>query len=191
MTVTPQAIEQVVVEVAGQDILLLVKTLRNRTNVSEFTLATQIKKEINVTRNMLYRLYDHNLVSFTRKKDKKKGWYIYYWTFNTKRIPTLLADLQKRKLERLQERLQREKNSTFFACPSGCIRLVFDQAADFNYKCPECGTLLNQEDNSAKVTEIEKEITQLHAAVEAAKPKITAKKKQVAKKPVKAKGKKK
>ena len=166
MQLSPQDVEIVVAELAGQDVVPLLKALRNKSNVSEFSLATQIRKEINVTRNMLYRLYDHNLVSFTRKKDKKKGWYIYYWTFNVNRVEHLLHELHKKKLERLTERLNREKNSTFFICPNGCIRLVFDQAADFNYKCPECGTLLQQEDNAQKVADIEKEITVLATTLE-------------------------
>ncbi len=66
----------------------------------------KIKYEINVTRNMLYRLYHANLVSFIRKKDKKKGWYIYYWTFNQKRIKDLIKDIKKQRFERLVERLR-------------------------------------------------------------------------------------
>lgn len=75
---TPKLIESVVGEVAGPDVIPLVKALKNKKNVSEFVIADEIDIEINATRNMLYRLYNANLVSFTRKKDKKKGWYIYY-----------------------------------------------------------------------------------------------------------------
>src|SRR3972149_1002600 len=110
MKITSKIIDDVVSEVAGQDVLPLVKILRSKSNVSEFKLATQLKKEINLTRNMLYRLYDHSLVSFSRKKDKKKGWYIYFWTFNQKRIKDLVKDIKKKKHERLLERLTREKN---------------------------------------------------------------------------------
>lgn len=187
MKVTPQMTEDVVAEITGRDVVPLVKALHNKENVSEFTLASRIKKEINVTRNMLYRLYEHNLVTFTRKKDKKKGWYIYYWTFNQNRVAQLSSEIKKRKLERLQERLDREKNSQFFACPQGCIRLVFDQAAEFSFKCPECGTLLEQEDNSQKIADIEKDIATLNTELKtttadavtrkSAKPKASQKKK--------------
>ena len=34
--------------------------------------------EINQTRNILYRLTEHGIVSSTRKKDAKKGWYTYF-----------------------------------------------------------------------------------------------------------------
>jgi transcription initiation factor TFIIE subunit alpha len=154
-------IDDVVAEAAGADVLPLVKLLKNRKNVSEFKLASGLKKDINPTRNMLYRLYNANLVSFVRRKDKVKGWYIYYWTFNGKRIKQLTANIKNKKLDKLKERLEREKSSNFFICENKCIRLDFDQATDFGYKCPECGALLHQEDNVKKIADLEKDIAQL------------------------------
>ena len=154
---TSKIVEEVVIEVAGEDVLPLVRALKNKSNVSEFKLATTLRKEINLTRNMLYRLYDNNLVSFIRKKDKKKGWYIYYWTFNVKRVKDLVKDIKKNKFERLVERLEREKTVQFYICPTKCIRLDFEQSHDYNFKCPECGTLLNLEDNTQKIKDLEVE----------------------------------
>ncbi len=155
---TQKLVEEVIQEVAGGDVLPLVKALKNKKNVSEFVLATSIKREINTTRNMLYKLYDANLVSFTRKKDKTKGWYIYYWTFNGDKTKHVLRDIKKTKLEKLNERLTREQGSHFYACPSSCIRLDFEQSVDYEYKCPECGSLLHMEDNTKKIEEIKKTI---------------------------------
>ncbi|MDO8660709.1 MAG: hypothetical protein Q7K43_02370 [Candidatus Woesearchaeota archaeon] len=156
-----EVIEAVVKEVAGADVIPLVKILKTKTNVNEFKLAQLLKIEVNLTRNMLYRLYNASLVSFTRKKDKKKGWYIYYWTFNTKRVQELSIQLRGKNIDRLQERLNREKSSHFFLCPSKCIRLDFEQATDFEYKCPECGALLDQENNAQKIVQLEQQISGL------------------------------
>lgn len=158
---TPKMIESVISEVSGKDTMKLYKALKGKKNVSEFKLADDIDEEINTTRNMLYRLHNANLVSFTRKKDKQKGWYIYYWTFNINRIKDLMKDLKKKRLEMLKDRLEREKMSHFFACPDRCIRLDFEQATDFGYKCPECGQLLNQEDNTKIIKDLEIEIDKL------------------------------
>ena len=158
-------LNEVIKAVAGDDVLPLVRALKNKSNVSEFKLADAIKKEINITRNMLYRLYDHNLVTFTRKKDKKKGWYIYYWTFNSRRVKELIITLKKAKIDRLRERLEREKSTNFFNCANKCIRLDFDQATEFEYKCPECGEILQQEDNTQKIAELQKNIAQLEKEI--------------------------
>jgi len=161
MRLSNKIVEDVVGEVAGDDVLPLVKALKNKKNVSEFKLAENLKQEVNLTRNMLYRLYDSNLVSFVRKKDKKKGWYIYYWTFDVKRIKYLLTKLKKNRLEKLQDRLTREQSSTFYSCGSKCIRLDFDQSMNFEFKCPECGELINEENNQEEVKGIIEEIKQL------------------------------
>jgi len=161
MRITNKAIENVVTEVAGEDVFPLVKFIKDKKNISEFKIASGLRKEINQVRNMLYRLLNYNLVSFTRKKDKKKGWYIYYWTFNLQRIKYLTFDLKKKRLFKLQERLQREQTNQFYLCPGGCIRLDFEQSTNFEFKCPECGKLIELEDNSKKIEKIEKEIKRL------------------------------
>jgi transcription initiation factor TFIIE subunit alpha len=161
MRISNDIIEDVIVEVAGSDVVQLVRVLKNKKNVSEFKLADSIKQEVNTTRNMLYRLHNANLVSFIRKKDKKKGWYIYYWTFDMKRVKYLVFELKKKRLKKLRERLEREKEGQFFVCPNKCIRLDFDQAMNFEFKCPECGSIIQQEDNKELKEKIEKEIEEL------------------------------
>lgn len=161
MKLTKKEIDDIICHVAGEDVLPVVKALKNKKNTSEFKLAEEIKQEINLTRNMLYRLYDHNLVSFIRKKDKKKGWYIYYWTFNANKIKDVIKNLKKKRLDQLKERLERENSSQFYTCKHRCIRLDFEQSTDFEFKCPECGELLNLEDNIKKKKDIQQEIEKL------------------------------
>ncbi len=154
-------VEEVVTEVAGSEVLPLAKALKGRENVSEYKLAGELKKEINYIRNLLYKLHDVNLVSFIRRKDKQKGWYIYYWTFETNQVKYLLKRIKDGKVERLKERLDREKGNQFYKCVNSCVRLNFDQSADYDYKCPECGELLNIEDNSERIKEIQEKIQEL------------------------------
>lgn len=161
MKINNQIIDGVIAEVAGEDVIPLVKYLKDKKNISEFKIAGAINHEINETRNMLYRLFNVNLVSFIRKKDKKKGWYIYYWTFNLKRIKDLFWELKKKKNIALKERLKREYSSDFFTCKKKCMRLSFEQATDFEYKCPECGDLMHQEDNKIIIEDIKKKIEEL------------------------------
>ena len=161
MRLSNKIIEATIVDVAGEDVLPIVEFLKNKKNISEFKIAEVIKKEINTTRNMLYRLQEANLVSFIRKKDKKKGWYIYYWTFKPKMIKYIIVSLRKAKLAKLMDRITREKSSHFFICPNKCIRLDFEQAMNFEFKCPECGEIMHQEDSTENITLIEEEIKKI------------------------------
>lgn len=152
---------KVITEVAGEDTLVLVAYLKGKKNVSEFVIAKDMKMEINTIRNMLYRLLDSNLVTFTRKKDKQKGWYIYYWTYQPKNIDHLFWEIKKKRLEGLKDRLFREKQNVFFVCPQGCMRLEFENAISFDYRCPECGNMLGQQDNAGLRVQLETEIEEI------------------------------
>jgi transcription initiation factor TFIIE subunit alpha len=155
----------VITEVSGEDTLDIVNYLKGKENVSEFVIAKDLEQEINAIRNKLYRLLQANLISFTRKKDKQKGWYIYYWTLNLSNIKFLYFDIKRKRLDKLKERVEREKNNVFFSGPSQAIRLDFEQAMQFDFKCPETGELLEQEDNSKTIKELEQEIKQLEKEV--------------------------
>ena len=52
-------------------------------------------------------------MDFIRKKDKKKGWYIYYWSFDSKRAMDLALDFKKKRLKLLNSRLGREEESDY------------------------------------------------------------------------------
>ena len=160
-----QMVYDTIREVVGDDVIPIIKFLRNRKNISEFKIAENTKLEVNTTRNMLYRLHDHNIVTYNRKKDRIKGWYISYWTFNPKRIRQIITQLRNRKLEMLREKLKKEQENrnSFFLCKNICTRLDFDQATEFGFKCPECGSLLNQQDNTKTIDNLKATILELEA----------------------------
>ena len=151
MRLTPKKIEQILTGILGEDGLPLIRELLNKSNISEFDLATRTKKDIKIIRRMLYTLYNHNLVEFNRKKDKIKGWYIYYWTLLPESIRFSHFKMKRDLIEKLTEQLERERRELFFVCPSKCVRLNFDQAMDLEFRCPECGELINQDNTEEKI----------------------------------------
>ncbi len=165
MKKTKKFIEDVVREVAGESTLPLVKILLNKESVSEYELADKLKKDINQTRNLLYELHKSNLVFSTRKKDKVKGWYIYYWSFDSNRINHLFKNIQEKKIEKFKRMLEREEDKAFFICTNKCVRLDFENAMSFSFKCPECGALMEKDDNTKKIQQVKKEIERLEKVI--------------------------
>jgi len=161
MRLTPKKIEEIFIGILGEDGLSLVKYLYDQSNVSEFDLAKRSKKDIKVVRKMLYFLYNHNLVGFTRKKDKIKGWYIYYWTLSPENIRFAYFKKRRELLLKLQQRLEEETKEIFYTCSRKCVRLNFDQGMDFEFHCPECGELINQDSGSDKILALKKEISEI------------------------------
>lgn len=161
MRLSTKTIEEVVSKVVGDDVIPLVNILKTNKDISEFKLARSLKIEINEVRNLLYKLYHSNLVLFNRKKDDKQGIYCYYWSFNPNRVKYLAKDLKRQQMEMLKDRLTKEDGAEFFMCIDKCIRLDFEQALGFEFKCPECGQLMHQTDNSSEIKKISNEIKQL------------------------------
>jgi transcription initiation factor TFIIE subunit alpha len=159
--------EEVVTELVGEHALPIVDFLRGKTRISEFIIAEELEKEINETRNILYKLLEHNIVTFIRKKDRIKGWYICYWDLNEYMIPQLAAKISRQKLEKMEERLAKEQSGTFYMCANACSRVDFDRAMEFEFKCPECGGLMSQQDNSRTIEFLKDRIKELKKAKKA------------------------
>jgi|SRR3989338_8364532 len=171
MRLTPKKIEEIIVGILGESGIPLIKELIGKSNISEFDLATKTKYDIKVVRRMLYVLHNNNLVGFTRKKDKQKGWYIYYWTLIPENVRFSYVKTKREQLDRLKQRLEEETKELFFVCGDNCTRLNFDQAISFDFHCPECGKLISQDSSEQKVAELKQKIVRVEEEVAQAQEK--------------------
>jgi len=145
-------------EVVGENAVPVAHFIVNTgENVSEFLIAEKLEVSINFIRTILYRLQENNLVTFMRKKDKKKGWYIYYWTFNKIQARVLITKLKEKRIDTLKKRLEIEAED-FLSCNRKCLRITFNNALENDFKCPECLGVLKQIDNKKQVESLKKEL---------------------------------
>ena len=150
-------------EATGEETLPVVKYLKGKKNISEFQIAANIKEEVNQIRKALYRLQTNNLVTYFRKKDRIKGWYISYWTFNPDGVKYVEMAMQRNKLNALKERLHREEKNKdlFYICPGFCTRMEFEKAAEVEFKCPECGKIMKHQDNTKTIETLKQKINEI------------------------------
>lgn len=163
MTKKEDLLKKIVIELVSEEAMPIVEYLKGKTKISEFVIAEELEIEIHKTRFILYKLLEHNIVSFIRKKDKIKGWYICYWDLNEDMLPYLNEKIKEEKLEKLKERLTREESNQFYMCRSACARMDFDKAVGFNFKCPECGEIMNHQDNQRTITFLKERIAELES----------------------------
>ncbi len=164
MKITQKLVDNVVRELVGEDALPAVAYLFDKQNVSEFIIAEDLDIEIHQMRNILYRCYEHNILTFNRKKDKKKGWYICYWNFNKDQISHLVGKIHTAKLAKMQERLKKEQGSQFFMCEAACTRMDFERAVEYEFRCPECSEIMNQQDNARTIEFLTQRVDELKKA---------------------------
>jgi transcription initiation factor TFIIE subunit alpha len=154
-------LKKIVKELISEEAIPIVEYLKGKTKISEFVISEELELEIHKTRFFLYKLLDHNLVSFIRKKDKIKGWYICYWDLNEEIVNHLDQKMKDDKIDKLQERLKREEDNQFYLCRNACARMDFDRAMEFTFKCPECGEIMHQQDNAKTIDFLKERIKEI------------------------------
>jgi len=151
-------------ELGGAQSIDVVHLLAKNGELDEFKLSEHLGQDIKAIRRILYRLHNERVVSFKRKKDQETGWTVYIWKLETVKLLNLLERRRMDALDKLEEKLNFEKENQFFRCVNGCSRLPFDTAFEVEFKCPECEGKLNFIDNSRIVKQLEKYVKQLRVA---------------------------
>ncbi len=127
-------------------------------NIKESIQGTEIDFEpddseilkLNTVRKTLYKLYSEKLAQFRRIRDKSTGWFIYYWWHEFDLIEEILQEKKSLIEGKLRDRLQFEQNNYFFICKNcqeSIIKYNFDEAFELNFRCPNCGSPLEAQDN--------------------------------------------
>jgi transcription initiation factor TFIIE subunit alpha len=152
-------LKEIIGTVSGSSAEKVVDLLFGKKNVNEFIIAKKLNITINQTRNILYKLGDEGLVSFIRKKDKKKGgWYTYFWTLNTERCLNRYKDTVQKDIESLQFQVTTLLSKTHFLCKNCNIEYNEENALIHDYTCPECGETLEIKNPSDTVNQINNQI---------------------------------
>ena len=146
-----------------------VKIVRSLVKLKEATddaIANDTGVRLNIVRKVLYKLYDKTLVSCTRVRDEKTGWYIFYWKLQPDQLDAFVRSRKKRTLEKLRTRLEYENAHNFFVCNKcGDVRLPFEEAIESAFRCPNCNNQLTDSDNKKIVGELSKMIQRLEAEI--------------------------
>lgn len=139
----------------------IIETLLNKKDVNEFLIAKKMELTVNQVRNILYKLSNFGLVSFTRKKDQKKGWYIYFWTLDNKKSFKLIETHLKNKVQKLSEQLHNRETRRYYTCPYCKIEVTEDVALENGFSCEECAEVYLLSDNTPHMREIKSKITRI------------------------------
>jgi len=171
-------LHDLVEELAGVDTGRIVEILFGKKDVNEFLIAKKMDLTINQVRNILYKLSADGLVSFIRKKDKRKGWYIYYWTLKTEKCLVKLEGSLIAKIDELNGILGNRETKRFYICKSCAIEVGEEKALEHGFSCEECAEVYELSDNSgpmreakAKIARVERNLKLIRGELEAIREK--------------------
>ena len=144
----------------------IIDLLTGKEHVNEFLIAKKLGLTINQTRNILYKLSDFGLVSFIRKKDKKKGWYIYFWTLNIYQSLNLLEQTLKKELDQFEIQLKNRKEKRFYFCKTCSLEVTEEVALINDFSCSECEEIYELSDNKEMIEQLELKIAKIKKEIE-------------------------
>lgn len=122
--------------------------LNSNKYVNEFTIAKKLGITINQTRNILYKISDYSLVVHERQKDKKKGWYTYYWKFDILKCLEFLRGRVIESREKFENQITRREDKQYYICEMCNVEHSEDEALLMDFTCDECGDLFTVKDNA-------------------------------------------
>lgn len=152
-----------VAEVLGQEeAIKIISLLKDSDETTDDQIANKTGIRLNSVRKILYRLYDHSLVSLRRSRDQNTGWFIFHWKLQPDQLEGFILNQKRHVLQKLDARLNYEKNHDFYYCDTpGCKRIPFEKAVELIFKCPTCSKPMMHFDNGKLVDILSRKVDQL------------------------------
>ena len=148
--------------IGGEDAAKIVQALKKLGEATDDTISTETGVKLNDVRKILYRLYDCTLVSSTRVRDPKTGWFLFYWKLQMDQLDPFIRSRKRRVLERLRDCLDYQRSHEFFECTQcSSPKITFEEAIESAFRCTRCGAQLKSVDKTKTVEFLSKYVKRL------------------------------
>ena len=154
-TIDDATLNKVAMALGDVEAVTLIAHLKGVDEITDDEIANKTGIRLNSVRKILYKLYDHSLVSLRRTRDPKTGWFIFHWKLQPDQLEGFILSQKRRVLEKLNVRLDYEKNHDFYYCDSPeCKRVPFEEAVELVFRCANCSKPLVHFANEKMVVEL-------------------------------------
>ncbi|MFC1710864.1 hypothetical protein ACFLZJ_01775 [Nanoarchaeota archaeon] len=154
-------LKEVVTLVVGKQAEEIADLLDSKKHVNEFAIAKKLDITINQTRNILYKIADQGLVSSIRKKDKRKGWYTYFWKIEILKALEFLKKNTTKRINQIEYQVKSRETKEFYVCETCGIEFNEENALLHDFTCSECGGIFSRKDNTKMLRELQKHLIRL------------------------------
>ena len=166
-SVSDETLSQIAQILGGDEGVEIINVIKDVEEITVEELAEKTEIQINDVRRILYRFYNHSLVTSRRFRDKETGWFIFQWRLQPELIEAFVTGMKRKILRKLRSRLEYELQHEFYHCGnSTCQRVTFEDAMDTVFNCPYCGEPLKPVENEEIVDFLEKKIEEIEGELE-------------------------
>jgi len=161
-TVNEETLINIARVLGGEDGVRIIGILSEHRNITVEELAETTEIQINDVRKLLYRFYNHSLVTNRRFRDKETGWFIFQWSLQPELVEAYVSSTKQKILRKLESRLEYELTHEFYHCGNPqCPNTTFEVAMDTVFNCPKCNEPLHRVDNNPVIEFLEKKIAEI------------------------------
>ena len=161
-TVNEETLINIARVLGGDDGVRIIGILSEHKNITVEELAETTGIQINDVRKLLYRFYNHSLVTNRRFRDKETGWFIFQWSLQPELVEAYVTSIKQKILRKLESRLEYELTHEFYHCGNPqCPNTTFEVAMDTVFNCPVCNEPLHRVDNNPVIEFLEKKIAEI------------------------------
>ncbi len=117
--------------------------------VTEAEIMEKTALRPNDIRRALNELAEKGLVTYRkiRLPDRMgRNSSIFYWRTHANGIKALVMHRKKAVIEKLRILLEHENSNYYYICPLDKTRYNMDEAMEYNFTCPRCGSLLEPDE---------------------------------------------
>lgn len=145
---------------AGDYAVDLVKICERSPNgCTDEAIGAKMKKlKITEIRTILNRLHYRGIACYQKTRNQKTGWYTYTWEIKPARVAELILEEQAEEIKKLERKMGFEVEYDFFSCGGRCEGVPFEIAAEYNFKCPECGKPTNLVNNKKRMRKLRRRV---------------------------------
>jgi len=161
-TVNEETLINIARVLGGDDGVRIIGILSEHKNITVEELAETTGIQINDVRKLLYRFYNHSLITNRRFRDKETGWFIFQWSLQPELVEAYVTSTKQKILRKLESRLDYELTHEFYHCGNPqCPNTTFEVAMDTVFHCPQCNESLHRVDNNPVIEFLEKKIAEI------------------------------
>ncbi len=116
-------------------------------------------------RKLLYALMQEHALEYHKDTDSK-GWETFTWQTDLPELRLIHMRRWQGEAAQLQKRIQLEQDHEWYACSHDHARVMFEDAMDQEFHCPECGSPMDAIDNSDHVALLQERLDELAPALQ-------------------------
>ena len=166
-SVSDETLDEIAYILGGEEGVIIINMIKDVDEITVEEIAEKTEIQINTVRKILYKFYNHSLVTSRRFRDKDTGWFIFQWRLQPELVEAFVTSMKSKILKKLKSRLDYELKHEFYHCGNPeCTRITFEDAMDTVFNCPVCGEPLKPQNNDEVIDFLEDKVKEIEGELE-------------------------